>query len=1080
MGRRCTAGHAAGEGRPALPPHRRRSGRERLAALPRWVDSHCHLPADRRRGGRRSSIGPGPAGSSGWSASGPTWRRPGPRSRSPSATPTSAPPSACTPTTRAGSTTEWDGARRAGPATPRVVAIGEAASTSTTSTRRSTTQEAAFRAQIQLAHATDRALVIHSREAWDDTFRVLDDEGVPPRTVFHCFTGGPDEARRALDLGTYLSFSGIVTFKNARRRARGRGARARSTACWSRPTRRTSRRCRTAGGANEPACVAVVGAAVAAPRGRGPVDAVAAATAATAARRLRRLTRSLTRVRNARDLRTTPRRPLGESGNRIDPRRSAVGTFRALPGERAPRRRGVAERAAGHTGGGPDRRARNSEKRARIAHGHNHDAARADYALARRAAVARRGIEAPEPDVWLPILDITGRARATSTSRPSSCSTSRRPPSRRSPPSSSSLDARRRSGRSSSPSCARPGRSFRSTEPRRRCSSPRRRRPDDPPARARPARAGAPSGDGRARRRAVTSRSGRRPPSAADHRTRLSARAPASWPSSAPSPPVVAQRRRCLGAPALRHDHARRPDRSPARSAARDRRRGARDEGIASAPDDRVVPGASAPSSRRHAHPRVCARSRSTSRSTARSRRSRDRPTLADAAPARARHRRRVCDRGSAPPRARGRDRPSRSAPRTTSRCRSTGARSPRRAPPRSTVGALLASTASRSGRTTRSCPRPTRALDERHARQRVPRSADGQIAETRPVPFTTESARRPEPARGSDARRSRPGSPGIDRDDLPGHDRDDGTVVGRRARSAPSCWSPPVAAGRRRRAPSRRAADALADRPPGTRTGPGAGTCAHLTLPVRDDRDAHEPDTGATAQCRVQDRGPGDLDRAHHRPRRRTSSGGSPRSARAIVPTSTSRTEPPRRPASADRCQHGPVALLTPATITELLERHDLRPSRALGQHFLADPNTARRIVRLAAVGAGDHVLEIGPGHRVADRRARRGRARRSPRSSSTATCCPCSTRSSPSVPRRARRAGRRADRRPRRAARARPGALEARGQPPVQRRDADGRAGARGRARRSRSLLVMVQREVGERLAAPSGRARTTARSR
>ncbi|MGZ4689295.1 MAG: 16S rRNA (adenine(1518)-N(6)/adenine(1519)-N(6))-dimethyltransferase RsmA [Acidimicrobiia bacterium] len=56
-------------------------------------------------------------------------------------------------------------------------------------------------------------------------------------------------------------------------------------------------------------------------------------------------------------------------------------------------------------------------------------------------------------------------------------------------------------------------------------------------------------------------------------------------------------------------------------------------------------------------------------------------------------------------------------------------------------------------------------------------------------------------------------------------------------------------------------------------------------------------------------------------------------------------------------------MALLTPATISELLDRHDLRPSRALGQHFLADPNTARRIVRLGQVDAGDHVLEIGPG---------------------------------------------------------------------------------------------------------------------
>jgi 16S rRNA (adenine1518-N6/adenine1519-N6)-dimethyltransferase len=45
------------------------------------------------------------------------------------------------------------------------------------------------------------------------------------------------------------------------------------------------------------------------------------------------------------------------------------------------------------------------------------------------------------------------------------------------------------------------------------------------------------------------------------------------------------------------------------------------------------------------------------------------------------------------------------------------------------------------------------------------------------------------------------------------------------------------------------------------------------------------------------------------------------------------------------------------------LLERHDLEPSRALGQNFVVDPNTVRRIARLAAVGPGDHVLEVGAG---------------------------------------------------------------------------------------------------------------------
>jgi len=56
-------------------------------------------------------------------------------------------------------------------------------------------------------------------------------------------------------------------------------------------------------------------------------------------------------------------------------------------------------------------------------------------------------------------------------------------------------------------------------------------------------------------------------------------------------------------------------------------------------------------------------------------------------------------------------------------------------------------------------------------------------------------------------------------------------------------------------------------------------------------------------------------------------------------------------------------TSVLTPAEVRFLLDEHGFRPSRALGQHFLADPNTARRIVRLARVERGDRVLEIGPG---------------------------------------------------------------------------------------------------------------------
>jgi 16S rRNA (adenine1518-N6/adenine1519-N6)-dimethyltransferase len=55
--------------------------------------------------------------------------------------------------------------------------------------------------------------------------------------------------------------------------------------------------------------------------------------------------------------------------------------------------------------------------------------------------------------------------------------------------------------------------------------------------------------------------------------------------------------------------------------------------------------------------------------------------------------------------------------------------------------------------------------------------------------------------------------------------------------------------------------------------------------------------------------------------------------------------------------------ALLTPGRVRELLDRHGLRPSKALGQHYLADPNTARKVARLGGVEPGETVLEVGPG---------------------------------------------------------------------------------------------------------------------
>jgi TatD DNase family protein len=110
---------------------------------------------------------------------------------------------------------EWDDLVRLARDSDRVVGVGECGFDLHYRHSEPDEQEAAFRAQIRLAHELDTTLVIHTREAWDETFAVLASEGVPARTVFHCFTGGPDQAVAALELGAWLSFSGIVSFPRA-------------------------------------------------------------------------------------------------------------------------------------------------------------------------------------------------------------------------------------------------------------------------------------------------------------------------------------------------------------------------------------------------------------------------------------------------------------------------------------------------------------------------------------------------------------------------------------------------------------------------------------------------------------------------------------------------------------------------------------------------------------------------------------------------------------------------------------------------------------------------------------------------
>lgn len=100
---------------------------------------------------------------------------------------------------------------------PRVVGIGETGLDFYYEHSLRETQESQFRAHIAAARATGLPLIIHSREADEDMIRILRDEseaGAFP-AVLHCFSSGPELAWAAIDLGHYVSLSGIVTFKKA-------------------------------------------------------------------------------------------------------------------------------------------------------------------------------------------------------------------------------------------------------------------------------------------------------------------------------------------------------------------------------------------------------------------------------------------------------------------------------------------------------------------------------------------------------------------------------------------------------------------------------------------------------------------------------------------------------------------------------------------------------------------------------------------------------------------------------------------------------------------------------------------------
>lgn len=100
---------------------------------------------------------------------------------------------------------------------PKCVAIGEAGLDYHYDLAPRDLQEKGFRMHVAAARETGLPLVIHSREADDDMARILEEEtetGAFPH-LLHCFSSGPDLARRSLALGGYVSFSGILTFKKA-------------------------------------------------------------------------------------------------------------------------------------------------------------------------------------------------------------------------------------------------------------------------------------------------------------------------------------------------------------------------------------------------------------------------------------------------------------------------------------------------------------------------------------------------------------------------------------------------------------------------------------------------------------------------------------------------------------------------------------------------------------------------------------------------------------------------------------------------------------------------------------------------
>lgn len=99
---------------------------------------------------------------------------------------------------------------------PKVVGIGETGLDYYWQKERPEWQRARFRCHIQAARTCGKPLIVHTRESTEDVLRILREEGAREvGGVMHCFTETLDVAEAAMEMGFYISFSGIVTFKNA-------------------------------------------------------------------------------------------------------------------------------------------------------------------------------------------------------------------------------------------------------------------------------------------------------------------------------------------------------------------------------------------------------------------------------------------------------------------------------------------------------------------------------------------------------------------------------------------------------------------------------------------------------------------------------------------------------------------------------------------------------------------------------------------------------------------------------------------------------------------------------------------------